>query len=373
MADLRRALLPVRHLAGRLVPGRHRGLLRPPDLRGQRSSAPAPGAPAGRGAELRPARRPAPQAQSDRGIPALGRHRSGLEPRRDLGPRHPHDQRPGPSGHRAGPLPGGRHGAGHARHRSHPRRRHGPHRDHQHHRRPPSRRRVPRRRDPRGRAVGGAGVGGRAQPGPVAPDRGPPGAVVAPGPGRTTALRRGPRRRRGRADERPAGRHHRFAPDPDAALCDAGKRRAAVSEGRQPRTHPAGPRRGHTGRGPPRRGARLRRRPRPPAGPRPRGPPGAVRRGRPGRFAALAGPAPRVGVRPGPPPSRTPGPPGRRPSRPPPRHRHVVRARRAVLPRSARCRGHRRTRAGPGRSFPNPAELEPHRPRPVAPPHPRAS
>ncbi len=89
VARARRHLLHERRLARRHLPGRHRGLLLPPQLRGHRGPGRGGRAhPRPRGG-LSPARRPDRQAQPHRRVPALGPARPGLEPRRDLAARAP--------------------------------------------------------------------------------------------------------------------------------------------------------------------------------------------------------------------------------------------------------------------------------------------
>ncbi len=73
--------------------------------------------------------------------------------------------------------------------------------------------------------------------------------------------------------------------------------------------------------------------------------------GRRAGDAALAGPAPSVGLRPlDPQAGRAPGPQGRRDPGPPPVGRHLVRAQRAPGPRRAHRRAGRPRRAAPGRA-----------------------
>ncbi len=84
VARARRDLLHERRLARRHLPGRHRGLLLPPRVRGDRGAGRKERAhPRPRGG-LSPPGGPHRQAQPHRGLPALGPARRGLEPRRHL-------------------------------------------------------------------------------------------------------------------------------------------------------------------------------------------------------------------------------------------------------------------------------------------------
>ncbi len=327
-------------MARRRLPGRHRGLLLPPPVRGDRGHGGAGRAHLGRRGGLPAAVGPAGQAQPDRGVPALGSARSHLEPGGPVatGAPGPHRTHPHPPlapalhrGHRRGrhpgPAPGARHPGG------------GDRRD-RHHRGSPPPGPARRRAQPRGfgpqpvggrRASPGPVHGGRREPGGVDGQRGQPPPVVAVGPGRPTPLRRDRRgedgrragQRPGRADRRPAHRR-------DARLDHPRERRAVVPEGSQPGPRPHGPgrgqrrpagRRGDPG---PRHRARL------PAPARPHQPTRAVRGGRRPGPAAVAGPALAVGIRPGHQgPGPAPGPRGGRPAGSPPLGLPVVRPQRA--------------------------------------------
>ena len=81
-----RALLPGRRVARRHLPGRHRGLLRPALLRGDRRATRTVAAPSGRRGDLHAAARSHRQAEHHRRVPALGLPRPRLEPGRDVAP-----------------------------------------------------------------------------------------------------------------------------------------------------------------------------------------------------------------------------------------------------------------------------------------------
>ena len=121
-------------MAGRVLPRRHRGLLRPAHLRDHRRPAGPPRAPPRRRGHLRAPGRSHGQAQHHRCVPALGLPRPRLEPGRHLATGAGDRDRSGPHLPAASPVPRSHPGAGGAPPPRHPRQRRpavgvGPHRD----------------------------------------------------------------------------------------------------------------------------------------------------------------------------------------------------------------------------------------------------
>ena len=237
LARVRRRLLPRRRVDRRHLSRRDRGLLLPTRDGRHRSPRRGARAPAGDRSRVRPTERSHRQAKHHRRVPALGLHRPRLEPRRHLatGPDRAHGPRPDDPPE--GTVPRGRRDPGDPLVRRRPRQRRGPNGDVAH---VGSRGcRVERRALTRRGRQPSRVAASRRQPRPLV-------AACARGAAAARRRRRSVGRRRG--EPRAASADGVPVRD-DAELGHVGERRAALPQGREPRSDAHGDRRGVSGRG----------------------------------------------------------------------------------------------------------------------------